>query len=64
MRNRMAEIINHLLILDRQAFPFKDGSTLTITSDRPITVRDAVYMCEEVKLKLMEMLRNLPGNGK
>ena len=57
----MADIIDHPKILDRQEFPFKDGSTLAIISDRPITVRDAVYMCEEVKLQLMEMLRNLPG---
>jgi len=54
------KVVNHPAILDRQVFPFKDGSTLTITSDRYIAVRDAVYMCEEVKLQLMEMLRNLP----
>lgn len=56
----MSKVVDHPAILDRQVFPFKDGSAVTITSDRPITVRDAVYMCEEVKLQLMEMLRNLP----
>ena len=58
----MAEVINHPLILDRQAFPFKDGSCLTLTSDQKLSVRDAVYMCEEVKLQLMEMLRNYEGD--
>lgn len=53
-------VINHPTILDRQAFPFRDGAILTLTSDRPITVRDAVYMCEEVKLQLMQMLRDMP----
>lgn len=56
----MANVVNYPAILDRQEFPFRDGSTLALVSDRPITVRDAVYMCEEVKLQLMEMLRNLP----
>jgi len=56
----MADVINHPMILDRQEFPFKDGSSLALISDRKITVRDAVYMCEEVKLQLMEMLRNMP----
>ena len=55
----MATVVDHPAILDRQVFPFKDGSAVTITSDRAITVRDAVYMCEEVKLQLMEMLRNM-----
>lgn len=45
----------------KQIFPFKDGSELIITGpDRsPVSVRDAVYMCEEVKFYLMGTLRNM-----
>lgn len=60
----MAEIIDHpkQCYPCKEDFPFRDGSMLTIQGpDRaPVSVRDAVYMCEEVKLQLMEMLRNLP----
>lgn len=58
----MADIIQHPAILDRQEFPFRDGSVLCLVSDRPITVRDAVYMCEEVKVQLMQMLREMPND--
>jgi hypothetical protein len=58
----MADIIEHPKqgYPCKEIFPFKDGSELTISGPNraPVSVRDAVYMCEEVKLQLMEMLRN------
>lgn len=57
----MAEIIDHpkQCYPCKEIFPFKDGSELTITGPNrsPVSMRDAVYMCEEVKMQLMQMLR-------